>query len=193
MTKTRLTNDMRRKTTNHLIEATFRERMLRLEQREHALALRVLRRELGEDALIRIAALPPGWLPMVCDLRFRNYVIQRDNRIWQNSYSSGALLHLPQAMVVPHFVATHQFEIGVESIAEIEAFVADDKATAVERDQLSRQVIGTLGGFYTVEEFAEKWPEGYAHFPHPKMAPETLPAMRIADINERLATAREAA
>jgi len=191
MNKTRLTNDMRRRTTNHLIEATFRERMLRLEQREHALALRVLRRELGEDALIRIAALPPGWLPIDTELQFDNHAIKLKHELYPNSRRY--VLRFAAAMPVPSFVTQNKLEVGPESVAEIEAFAADWEATIEERDQLSRQVVGTLGGFYTVEALAEGWPEGYLHFPHPELAPETLPAMRIADINERLAAAREAA
>src|SRR5579859_1562337 len=178
---------MRRRTTNRLIEVTFRERMLRLEQREHALALRVLRRELGEDALIRIAPLPPGWLSMDTELQFDNHKIKLKHEIYPNSRRNA--LRFASAMPVPYLVTQHKLEAGPESVAEVEAFVAEWNATIDERDQLSRQVVGTLGGFYTVEDFAEKWPEGYEHFPHPELAPETLPAMRIADINERLAAA----
>lgn len=194
MNKTRLTNDMRRKTCDRLLAATFRERELRLDQRERALALRVLRRELGEDVLIRIAALPLGWLPMVDYLQFANYSIARGNiRRPFGGYSAGSILRLPEAMFVPSFVSQHRLDVSPESIAEIEAFVADFAALHEERESLIRQVIGTLGGFYTVEEFAEKWPDGYAHFPHPEMAPETLPAYRIEDLNARIASAREAA
>ncbi len=193
MTKTRLTNQMRQRTCKHLIESTFRERELRMEQREKALALRILRRELGEDALIRISSLPPGWLPLVQRLRFANYEIHRANyQTRERGYRSGSELYLPEAMTVPSFVSCNQLEVSAQSIAEIDAFVADWKLLQIEREKLTEQVLGTLGGFYTVKAFAEEWPEGYTHFPHPELAPTTLPAVRINDLNARIEAAKAA-
>jgi hypothetical protein len=40
---------------------------------------------------------------------------------------------------------------------------------------------------------AEGWPEGYAYFPHEKLAASGVPAVRVEDLNARLAAAREAA
>jgi hypothetical protein len=184
MSKTRLTNALRQSTCNKILESTFRERELRLEQREHALALRVLRRELGEGALIRIAALPPGWLPLVNQLVFENEKVTRPVR-YQGYHTYDSIrstgLKLAQSMPVPSFVSHNKLEIGAESIAEIAAFVEEVKVLAEEHKLLRQQVLGTLGGFFTVEAFAEGWPEGYTHFPHPEMAPDTLPAHRIED------------
>lgn len=70
--KTRLTNSMRQKTADKLLAATFRERIARYESLEHSLAIRILNRELGEDSLIRIAALPDGWLPIINELKIGN-------------------------------------------------------------------------------------------------------------------------
>lgn len=84
-------------------------------------------------------------------------------------------------------------ELGEISLAEYVDFAARGEVMVKEIEQLREQTLGTLGGFYTVEAFAEDWPEGYTFFPHPTLAPTTLPVMRIADLNARIAAAREAA
>lgn len=185
-----MSNDLRSWTCERLLDATFRERELRFEQREHALALRILRRELGEDALTRIAALPPGWLP------FANHQIRFKTRTTHGVHrypTEATSLTLANAMPVPAFVSHNQLEVGPTSVAEVEVFCADAALLVDERELLKKQVLGTLAGFYTVEALATGWPEGYAYFPVPELAPETLPAHRIEDLNARLAAAREAA
>jgi hypothetical protein len=131
---------------------------------------------------------------MIRELRFQNhdfcYTRRHPERDWMEQRCS---LVLAQSMPVPAFVAHNQLEIGQDSKDEVDALVADAVTMWREREQLHTQVIGTLGGFYTVEEFAQKWPEGYVHFPHPELVPTTLPAYRVEDLNARLTAAREAA
>lgn len=186
----KLNNAHRREVCKRIIDATFKERELRLRQREHALALRILRRELGKDALIRIAALPPGWLPLIETVRFECEVHR-----WRphHLHHSIVWLSLDASMPVPASVAHGGIAPSKPSIKELEEFCADERAMFVEREQLETQVKGTLAAFTTVERFAEDWPDGYVHFPHPELAPTTLPAVRVIDLNRRLAAAREAA
>lgn len=91
------------------------------------------------------------------------------------------------------YIAHGAIELHATSLSDYLDFVATENALVEERRLLREQVLGTLGGFYTVEAFAEGWPEGYAHFPHPELAPTTLPAFRVEDLNTRLTAAREAA
>ena len=79
-------------------------------------------------------------------------------------------------------------------VIEFNRYDAAVKALAKERQQLSLEVRGTLAAFTTVEKLAQEWPEGYAHFPHESLvAGGPVPALRIEDLNARLAAAREAA
>ena len=197
-TKTRLTNDLRRRTANRILHATFRDRVARRENAESALALRILRRELGEDGFVRITQIDPTWLPMTKDLYFANYNLKfhtlfayGGGQIYQTHLNTS--LTLANAAPLPAFVAEHRLEVGSASVVELDAFTLECAALVEEFERLSKQVVGTLGGFYHVEDFAAEWPEGYAHFPHPELAPTSLPAFRVEDLNARIAAAREAA
>jgi len=63
-----------------------------------------------------------------------------------------------------------------------------------ELDQLETQITATLAAYTTVEKLAVGWPEGYEELPQELLA-ETgnLPALRIDDLNARIAAAKEAA
>lgn len=186
---TKLNNSHRRVIAEKLIADTFREREARLKQREHALALRVLRRELGEDALIRIAALPPGWLPKVDTFYLEDLNgLKRKTPYGYRSVS----IHLDAPITVPYnwTSAIGRINVGPESLAEVTAFCNDETALMTEREQLTLAVKGSLAGSTTVEKLSADWPEAYAFFPHPELAPGALPAVRLTDLNARIAAAR---
>lgn len=198
MPKTRLTNDLRQRTCQRILDAAFREREDRHLRYEHGLALRVFRRELGEDALARLASLPPEWFPRVTSLRIGNEQAAYRHTPGTGSYvgrpqSLNPCLRFAESVAAPAYVAHGAIELHATSLVDYLDFVATENALVEERRLLREQVLGTLGGFYTVEAFAEGWPEGYAHFPHPELAPTTLPAFRVEDLNARLAAVREAA
>ena len=172
-----LTKSHRTALAQHLLTATFRERELRLKQEEHALGLRLLRETYGAEALRRMADLPEGWMPTTQTLRINGNVPP---------------VMLSDPVRVPSR-DLYNFNPGVGWLGEWEGHQGKRRAIKEERESLRREILGTLQAFRTVEKLAEGWPEGYAHFPHPELAPANLPALRIEDLNARLSAAREAA
>ena len=167
--------------TCHLLDATFRERELRLRQEEHALGLRLLREMYGEADLRRMAELPDGWLPLTRGLQF--------------FLSSAHHLDRVELIDPVRVTANHSYRYQPSDgwIEQWEAHKARRVSLRTERRALEMEVRGTLAAFRTIEKLAAEWPEGYAHFPQPALAPANLPALRIEDINARIAAAREVA
>jgi hypothetical protein len=180
---TKLLKSHRGAITDHLLSATFRERELRLRQREHALGLKLLRALYGDDALRRMAELPEGWLPLTSSVSF------------SHTSDGGYLHHTSVGMSDPVRVpASHSYPDAPPGWVLLWTKLKDQRTELnAERLQIELEIRGTLAAFTTVEKLAEGWPEGYAHFPHPELAPTNLPALRIEDLNARLAAAREAA
>jgi hypothetical protein len=179
---TKLLKSHREAITTRLLAATFAERELRLKQQEHALGLRLLRVLYGEDALRQMAMLPEGWLPLASRISFKYSEAERH---YNHTIALTDPVRLPASHSYPK-VPTHWRKLW------------DDHTVAQgvlrkEREQLKLEITGTLQAFTTVEKLAEGWPEGYAYFPHHELAPVALPALRIEDLNARLAAAREAA
>ncbi len=178
---TKLLKTHREAITTRLLATTFAERELRLKQQEHALGLRLLRAQYSDRDLRLMASLPEGWLPLSSQLGVK-----------ANNYQRTIALSDPVRLP-----ATHPYVFNIDDAPafrdEIEAHFAARQAMRTERNQLSCEIAGTLSAFITVEKLAEGWPEGYAHFPHGELAPVALPALRIEDLNARLAAAREAA
>lgn len=177
---TKLLNSHRQQITTHLLDATFRERELRLKQQEHALGLKLLRALYGEDSLRRMAELPEGWLPLTSHVSF-SYVPA------PSAYSHNTILIMSDPVRVP---ASHNYPLVPQGCLLLwEKLNSQRKELKSERRQLEMEITGTLRAFTTVG-----WPEGYAHFQHQTLATVgNLPALRIEDLNARLAAAREAA
>jgi hypothetical protein len=178
---TKLLKSHREALAKRLLDATFRERELRLKQQEHALGLALLRQMYNHEDLLRMAQLPDGWLPLTSHLQFKS----ADG--WRSQVNLSDSVRIP-ACYNYHFVAPGDWIDKWNDLRE------SQKALDEERDHLAAQVRGTLSGFTTVEKLAQGWPEGYAHFPHEALAAGgPVPALRIEDLNARLAAAREAA
>lgn len=176
--------------TDRLVAATLAERRLRLKQAEHALAVRLLLDIYGADLFERIKQMPEGWLPVGNCVNF--HILVADGRTHRT-------VHLLEYTRLPHSASLYQ---GVADYAEGHPFAAAyyahreaERALQAEERQLKQQVRTTLEAFTTVEKLAADWPEGYAYFPHDLVAgaPTNLPALRVEDLNRRLAAAREAA
>lgn len=175
-----------------------------MEAEEHGLAIRILARELGEDSMIRIASLPDGWLPRHDTLHIHNDDAPRRGRLFvdyrgkvEAGYNQQAFLNFASSVAMP---AAWVFNgdggmppLGPVSLGEYQSFAARERVLTEEVKSLERSIAAALAGFTTIERLAQDWPEAYAHFPHPELAPSTLPAARIEDINARIAAAREAA
>lgn len=185
---TKLLKSHRTALTNHLLDATFRERELRLKQQEHALGLRLLHAWYTDDDLRQMNELPDGWLPRVTRLHFT--VGKSDTGVYCR-ISDYVTLSEPVRLPAMH---DYYKEAPPTWLAKWAALAERRRALNEECKQLATQVAGTLTGFTTVERLAKGWPEGYAHFPHEALAVGgPVPALRIEDLNARLAAAREAA
>lgn len=177
---TKLLNTHRNAICNHLLAATFRERELRLKQQEHALGLKLLRALYGDDALARMSVLPEGWLPTSQQLFFK--------------HTAGHQTSVNLSDPIRHPARQDYNAVPPPSWSTAwERHGAACQALKEERRQLELEIRGTLAAFTTIEKLADGWPEGYAHFPHPELVPAHLPALRIEDLNARLAAAQEAA
>jgi hypothetical protein len=181
---TKLLKSHREAITTRLLAATFAERELRLKQQEHALGLRLIEAMYGKEVLRRMAMLPDGWLPLYHKIQFST------GKGTSRYISNYVTLSDPVRLPARH---DHYQEAPVDWLAKWTEFDEARIALRKEREQLKTQIAGTLKAFTTVERLAEGWPEGYAHFPHHELAPVALPALRIEDLNARLAAAREAA
>lgn len=180
---TRLTKHHCATIVARVLETTFRDRKLRLRQRENALAVRLLRHAYGADVFERMAALPVGWLGTTKSLYFDGGMLRQLNRIRFLEYTT-----------VPHEVQCgRNLDPPPGWIADLVDMCSDDADIATEETQLSNQIRAVLASFTTVEKLSDGWPEGYAHLPAETMAPTQLPSLRIDDLNARIAAAREAA
>ncbi len=176
---TKLLKSHREAITTRLLVATFAERELRLKQQEHALGLRLLHHMYSSQELRQMAELPEGWLPLYSSLNFRH-----------GNYSAQVTLTDPVRLPANH---GHRFETPDAWYQDYVEMRTNRTAMFRERKQIEMEIAGTLSAFTTVEKLADSWPEGYAYFPHGELAPVALPALRIEDLNARLAAAREAA
>jgi len=185
---TKLLKSHREALTKHLLDATFRERELRLKQQEHALGIRLLHAWYSAGELHRMNELPDGWLPQTTRLQF--VVGKTDTAIYPK------MSHYVKLSDPVRLPALHDFYKEAPStwLVKWSALAEKHRALDEERKQLTTQITGTLAAFTTVEKLAQGWPEGYAHFPHRDLAAVgQFPALRIEDLNTRLAAAREAA
>lgn len=178
-----LTNGSRNVVVAGVIEATFRERHLRLRQREHALAVRLLRHAYGDDAFERMAALPEGWLATTRTVRFDG----------EGTVHGRCQVELDEYTRVPFEVTCGvplPAPLGwVADLADLRCAQAD---LADDERRLRSQVGTVLASFRTVEALAEGWPEGFAHLPI-VVPRDPLPAVRVDDLNAAIAAARDAA
>lgn len=118
---------------------------------------------------------------------------ERAQRMTQYGYRSG-YIEFSDSMPLPASIARRSaLTVCQVSLDEYEQFAADEERLRSELDELLQQVSAALRSYTTVEKLAEGWPEAYEHFPKDDAPrPGTLPAVRIEDLNMRLAAARAA-
>lgn len=181
---TRLTNQQRDQIRAGIVDETFRSRSLRLRQREHALAVRMLRERYGDDLFERIAKLPNGWLPTTNRVRFEGSPLGPSHLMLMEYAPLPAETSWSGTRLTPSDAL----------IAESDALVLAREQMHDEREQLNSVIRSALASMTTVEQLADRWPEGYRHLPTSTHAVASgLPALRIEDVNARIAAAKEAA
>lgn len=196
MPATRLNKLQRERIRDELLRAAFADRLARHETREHALALRVYRFALGDDGLRLLATLPRDWLPMVSTMHLDREVYGERSPS-RRLYYCAPFLNLAESAPVPQWLAAYRQTVPVplasELGGEIALFLRDEREMLKEQETLKQEVWNLLAGFITVERLAQDWPEAYAAFPHATLVVPGVPALRVEDVNARLAAAREAA
>lgn len=172
---TRFTKYLREVTGSAIVYDAFKQSKAKRKQTEHDLAVKAVEHFLGSDISERIKQIPEGWLPTT------NYIYIR---------GFGATpLHFLEYRTLPNCVVQSNVDItGNTALVEAVAAHIDGRDHHKNENLLRVQVDATLKSFYTVEKFAEGWPEGYKHFPHHLILTPTagLPAPRIADLDQRI-------
>lgn len=202
---TTLVNAQRVAITRKVIAAASTPRYEALRKQEYSLALRLTQARYGKDVFDRCRSLPEGWLSAHRTITFdANWArgefvgsydtIQRVDGPYISSPGWG--LDLESSAILPNSFQRlwGSKEVSAKLVDELATFFRVHVALHEEIEQLRAQITATLKSFATVEKLAEGWPEGYAHLPQQTLA-ETggLPALRIADLNARIAAMKEAA
>lgn len=94
--------------------------------------------------------------------------------------------------LMPHrlLLALGGNEAILDEVHEVEA---ERGAMRSQRKQLEAEVYAVLNSVTTVERLTEVWPEGLAELPPEWLAPKSVPAPLVEDLNKRIAALREAA
>lgn len=205
---TKLVNSMRNAVVKRLVERTRAPRDAKFRNREHALAVRMLRARYGDDVFERCRALPDGWLRVHKHLRFPSDVSRRltpcrveycyDRRaaLPMRVIRSLGQVELDEYAPLPASVAdTWEVEQLAPHLDDIESLCRDRRAHEDELAMVETQARALLAAYTTVELLSKEWPEGYALLPAEMLMPPPtgVPAPRIADLNARIEALREAA
>ena len=192
----RLTNYMRDRARHYLIEKLKGPIEAGLATREGALATRMLQHRYGRDVFERARALPEGWLYPVRSLRLEADVYETFPRVEVGPQRVFCQVSLADYAPLPYsaHAGWSREVLGPTLCAALHDLAVTWAERHTELVALDRQVRATLASFYTVEALAEGWPEGYAELPQELLAQSGgLPAPRIADLNARIAAARQVA
>lgn len=188
----RLTKRMQADVADRVVSDVRRPREAALLRQENSLAIRLMKRRYGDDVFDRCRTLPAGWLPVRKQLS-----VSLGSRAPDGARNSHRYVHLSDYVAAPdsskdgwgEFLDQHP-----DLYDEVYAWFAAHAELGVQLTNLRYQVRATLASYTTVEKLAEGWPEGYALLPQETLAETSgVPAPRIADLNARIASLREAA
>jgi hypothetical protein len=199
----KLTNAMRTKIIDKILERIIRPHDIAFRRRENALALRLLKSRFGADVFDRCRALPEGWLPLQKHLCLDSMLISAFPR-WSGTVVCWHLsrrrfngnVELAEYAALPACVKDgwDAETVRGKNLNDLHALFADHAELEEQLYQLHTQLTATLAAYTTVENLSKSWPEGYAELPAEMLAQTGgLPAPRIADLNARIAALREAA
>lgn len=178
----RLTQWQRDRVVNGILKDTFEARARALVKREAALAVRVILDRYGRDAFDRFDAVPPGWLTTS-----KRFLVGRGTA---NHY-----LNLEEARPLPHELAMGHFGLDDRPrlAARFDDLVAAQKQLSRYREQLQWDVRNALAQFSTEAALRDGWSEGYVYLAVPSASAHPVPAVRVEDLNARIAALKEAA
>ena len=180
----RLTKHMRGVIATRMLDRTFKDRLARLAERDSVLAMRVIVAAYGPDVWVQIASIPLGWLPKLKDVHFS--LGERNYRTTFAEYRS-----IPNDAVCARLsLALAGNEAILDELHEIEA---ERCAIRAQRGQLKAEIYAVLNSVTTVDRLGEVWPEGLTELPPEWLAPKSVPAPLVEDLNKRIAVLREAA
>lgn len=177
----KLTLTQRETIRRGILKNTFEARRDDLIRRERALATEVILRRYGRDAFARFDALPSGWLPTL-----KRFGVSYPNH--KRSLELAEARSLPAEMY--HGAA---YELNDALGAKLVALDDAELQLARDREQLDEDVRRTLAAFGTEAQLRDGWPEAHAYLAVPAAATANLPAVRVEDLNRRIAALKEAA
>lgn len=156
-------------------EVSFRER-------ENDIAIRMLRHRYGDDILERCHKLGPEWLRPVKNLPV-------DRLLWDMGKNWLELIEYTPLPCSASNPWTRE-EIG-PLFDDIDKLVTDRHQFSEEFSQIREQIRSALRSYSSAKKLANEWPEAYAHFPKEESS-SNLPAIRISDLNVRIAAMKGA-
>lgn len=203
--RTKLNQAHKRAVVDGLLTSIRVPREEALSSAMHSLALRMTLKRFGADVFDRCRALPVGWLGVHRALYLKDspelprytalVPASSGSRMSYSVQRPNTTLYLDEARPLPN-----SFEYGWNREAVGDALwdeVVDWFQAHVDLheqiEQVRRESNGVLEQFRFVDDLATEWPEGYAFFPHEKVATGQLPVVRIADLNARVEAVRRAA
>jgi hypothetical protein len=178
----KLTLIQRAAIVKNILDETFAARRKAIQKRKHALAVKIILAKYGKDAFAKFDAVPVGWLTTANQflVRYNNrshYVVLEEARA------------LPSELVVGNMELEEDYPILMrEHLALREA----QERLSQDSQQLQIEIANTLRAFGTEAALRDGWPEAYSKIAVPRVTHQ-LPAVRVEDINRRIAALKEAA
>jgi hypothetical protein len=171
---TRLTSQLKQDILFKVLEDAFHERCKVHKAREHALAYLVRDQRLGEHKKAFLS-LPPELVWEISGVRVA---------------ISGLYTHLGYGRQepTPHNLS-ESLDPKTELGAQVAAYIDNETAMRKEQREISAAVNATLNSVTTVKRLLEVWPEAAKYLPKNPDKPQ-LPALRIDDLNARIAAAK---
>lgn len=177
----KLTLTQRDAIVSAILQDTFNGRQIALKKREHALAVKIIIDKYGKDAFAQFDAVPTGWLTTANQFLIRHH----GNTRW---------LCLEEARALPHELTIGRYELEEHPklLREYEGMLTECSRLSMERQQLQTDTAAALRAFGTEAALRDGWPEAHAYLTVPRVMHQ-LPAVRIEDLNRRIAALKEAA